>query len=636
MDDWAGDFLRGVLDQDRRVEPAAPLSDPAFSPFLDRCRKAARAELEAQASRDDLFRKSIDALARRQSRSEALPRDTYWPVLFPEGARMMADPEAAVSTLREKRAILLSSRNPDPIRNPIREVVFTSNVLLTLPADPGVLERLNLDDSLKARIRAAGSERQLYFYDHPIHIGEAPESNEVVYGLKGLDEAVAWEKRHGGAAAGEKAAVLLSVSVTHAGLREVAVGYIRALLASVPPMEHLRVYIFSELDCRRLVRDALSSFLAASSPSSGDGADGVQSVLKVFGVDGEYGRHYSFLKAVAAFWQVFVDPNVRATFKIDLDQVFPQDVLLSESGASAFDHLRTPLWGARGLDADGRDVELGMIAGALVNEKDIGSGLFTPDVTLPETIPTGEATVFYNRVPMALSTRAEMMLRYREGGDFDGRRRCAQRFHVTGGTNGILVDALRRHRPFTPSFMGRAEDQAYILSVLYADDAPYLRYLHEPGLIMRHDKEAFAGPAIEAARLGRFAGDLARTYFFSRYAEALPWGFERTKAQADPFTGCFISRLPWTLIYLRLRLKAAEAAREGDEREARALLSLAADRLTPLLDADEAKGSSVKDRLASESNAWGLYYNALDSAEALPPGDRLTLGRRLVEPCRVG
>ncbi len=91
-------------------------------------------------------------------------------------------------------------------------------------------------------------------------------------------------------------------------------------------------------------------------------------------MDGAYGRHYTFLKAVTALWQVLVDPDVRGTFKIDLDQVFPQAELVAETGASAFEHLETPLWGALGVDPDGRELELGMIAGALVNERDIGRG----------------------------------------------------------------------------------------------------------------------------------------------------------------------------------------------------------------------------------------------------------------------
>ena len=192
-------------------------------------------------------------------------------------------------------------------------------------------------------------------------------------------------------------------------------------------------------------------------------------------------------------------------------------------------------------------------------------GLFTPDVTRPTGIPAGEAVAFYNRLPMALSTEAEMMTRYTgDAGNPDGANTCLHRIHVTGGTNGIMVDALRRHRPFTPTFVGRAEDQAYLLSVLFAGPAS-LRYAHSAGLIMRHDKEAFAGLAIEAAKVGRFVGDLVRTLYFSHYVRALPWPDKKVKQTIDPFTGCFASYLPTTLVALRLAMRVGELFGEGNE-----------------------------------------------------------------------
>ncbi len=633
MQGQADELLRRILESEAPAAAAGVGGDPAASRFLKRCRGAARGELSVRADRDPDFRRLLGKTLEEAVRPGPVPPGLYWPLLFPEGARLRADPEAEVRALREKRRIRVLRAGPDPIVDPIREVLFTSNILLTIPSSPASLDTLDLDEDCRDRIRAAGTERQAFFFDHPVHIGEPPASNEIVYGLRGLDRAIEWEKAAGAAGARDKATVVLSVSVTHTGLREAAGAYIRSLLAEIPPLRHLRVYVFTELDCIRLVRKALSPFLSPG--PLGDAEDTTRRILEVFGVDGEYGRHYSFLKAVAPFWRLFVDPAVKATFKIDLDQVFPQETLLRESGASAFGHFRTPLWGALGRDAEDRPVELGMIAGALVNEKDIGRGLFTPDVTPPESIPPGESSVFYNRVPMALSTRAEMMARYGSGTDLDGIRTCLQRFHVTGGTNGARVDALLRHRPFTPTFLGRAEDQAYILSVLYKGEGPFLRYLHEPGLIMRHDKEAFAGPSIEAARLGRFVGDLARTYYFSRYAEAVPWGYEATKAQLDPFTGCFITRLPWTLQYLRLSLKAAEAIRSGETAEARALVSLAAERLSPLLDADEGKAPSVRERWSWESEAWEGYYDALEAASGRDAASRLAVGGRIVRSCRV-
>lgn len=56
------------------------------------------------------------------------------------------------------------------------------------------------------------------------------------------------------------------------------------------------------------------------------------SLKEVFGVDGEYGRHYSFLKAIAPLWQIIADRRKIGTFKIDLDQVFPENELAGETG----------------------------------------------------------------------------------------------------------------------------------------------------------------------------------------------------------------------------------------------------------------------------------------------------------------
>lgn len=564
-----------------------------------------------------------------QEASSAERRERLWRVFFPEGAGLLDNQAGTVATIRSQRRVTLDSLNPYPIQEPAVEILFTGNVLLTIPADPAQVADLELSAGLKKRIALACNESQRYFYDHPIRIGEATASNEAIYGLRGLDAMMAYEKAQGRAAAADKATVILSLSVTHDGLRDLAPDYLREELAKAGALEHLKIYLFSELECRRIVQEILAPLLG-SGPEILD----TKPLLEVFGVDGEYGRHYSFLKAIAAYWQVFVDPRIKGTFKIDLDQVFPQESLAADSGLSAFGHLGSALWGARGYDADGLPVELGMIAGALVNEKDMHKGLFTPDVTLPGSIPPGESAIFYNRVPMALSTEAEMMLRYGQGGNPDGKTGCSLRFHVTGGTNGILVNQLRKYRPFTPSFIGRAEDQAYLMSVLYRDGDACLRYAHQPGLIMRHDKEAFAGPAIEAAKHGRFVGDLARTYLFSRYAEALPWGFDRIKSQLDPFTGCFITRRCWTVIVLRLIFACAQTLQSEGEGPAAALFDLARERLSTLLAADTGTVRSVGERYRQEKAAWELYYDALDQADKKPELKQSALA--VAQACRIG
>ncbi len=628
----AGGLLRGFADRLTRGDntAGADLDDPipledATAPevFLELGGRLLYRELLALCASDKEAGNALSEAARHLGAPGISPapawnketRRVLWRLFFPEGASLEEDREGSVTRLRNRRLVSIDVPKEAPITDPVRELLFTSNVLITVPADAGAPGLNELPPELRERVLDTMAEPQLYHYDHPIHIGVALEANEAVYGLRGLNGMIAFEKQRGAVAKDAKSTVVLSLSVTHDGLHTVAPDYLRGELARAGEFEHLRVFLFTELECRGIVEALFDS-------------EGEEAVKSVFGVDGEYGRHYSFLKAIAALWQTAVDPGVRGTFKIDLDQVFPQEELVAESGESALEHFVTPLWGARGRDENGNPVELGMIAGALVNEKDIRKGLFTPDVPYPDDISPGESAVFYNRLPMALSTEAEMMTRYDATGDNpDGRRVCLQRFHVTGGTNGILIDALRRYRPFTPTFIGRAEDQCYILSRLYEGSGPFLRYLHKPGLIMRHDKEAFAGEAIEAGRHGRFIGDLVRTYYFSRYAEALSWGFDRIKSEIDPFTGCFATKRAWSVIMLRLVLHCGALAASGKQGEEDALriLRLAAQRLGPVAATELGFGApgtedarprgveEVRQHYLREREAWGRYYDALDA-----------------------
>jgi hypothetical protein len=262
----------------------------------------------------------------------------------------------------------------------------------------------------------------------------------------------------------------------------------------------------------------------------------------------------------------------------------------------------------------------------LVNERDIGRGLFTPDVDYPSAPPTPDQHVFMSGLPQALSTRAEMMTRYDTPG-LDGSAGCLERVHVTGGTNGILVDALRRHRPFTPSFMERAEDQAYILST-FGQPGARLAYAHEPGLVMRHDKEAFAGEAIAAAEAGRLVGDDVRILLFSAYADLVaaiqPDGSSDVapvKALLDPFTGCFVSRLPRTVALLRFALRIAGAVARGRAALAVELATVGPARLDGALDFT-AQDGGFRETIEQERRAWSLYYDTLDALEvALEAGD---------------
>ncbi len=561
-------------------------------------------------------------------------KEKIWSVFFPEGTGISEDRQKKILKLREKRTITITDQTPSPITDPGRQLLFTSNVLLTIPDESMTSADLALTKDLKDKIFKASCEPQKYWYDHPVQIGVKPEQNEVLYGLHGLDETVEFERRRGNMA-GEKLTCILSVSVTHKGLQSLAKKYLEEEISSSSGFENMDVYVFTEADTTRIVREILMPAIEHYAGKSSDAE-----LLNMFGVDGEYGRHYSFLKAIAVFWNILIDPEIMATFKIDLDQVFPQDELVEQSNASAFDHFKTPLWGARGTNAEGKPVELGMIAGALVNEKDIDKSIFTPDVSFPNQALLPGEKIFFSLLPQALSTEAEMMTRYNTD-DLDGQKKCIQRIHVTGGTNGIRVDSLRRQRPFTPSFIGRAEDQAYILSVL-SGPGEQLVYVHEDGLIMRHDKEAFAMDAIKAASAGKLIGDYIRTLVFSAYARVLSSDIAGLKHMVDPFTGCFISIIPKTVVFLRFCLEAASFFAKEKVEEGLEFITMGVPRIRETLVFVDEKNNMLKQRYEKERLGWDLYYDVLDKIESgLKKENAFALNLRnkageIVRQCLIG
>ena len=580
-----------------------------------------------------------------QQKEPALPAQTIyediWHVFHPEATDILSNKESQTKSLRSKRKIEITNLNSNPIRNVPQEVVFTANALLTIPPAGKRFKDLDIKPDLWSALEEVVHEDQAFWYDHPVQIGVEPEKNEILYGLHHLSETLLYEKKLKNVAGNEELTCVLSASVTHEGLQGIVKEYIEYELEKAHGLPGLKVYLFTEAETSELIHEIL---VPAAKRYLDDDKDLSILFREVVGVNGKYGRHYSFLKAITAFWQVFIDPGKKATFKIDLDQVFPQEKLLDETGKTAFQHMMSPLWGAEGVDYQGNPVYLGMIAGALVNEKDITASLFTPDVTYPSPPFKGEDCVFCSKIPQALSTISEMMTRYDKGG-INGNDSCISRIHVTGGTNGILIEALRRYRPFTPVFIGRAEDQAYLMSALFSKDGePVLRYLHKDGLLMRHDKHAFAGDAIKAAAIGKIVGDYERILFFSNYARILSSDIDVVKRMIGPFTGSFVSPLPQNLAYLRLALKAADlfAANEEDGYTGFALVESGPKRLrASIRETSMRDDNGLKERYEREKKAWGHYYDVLDKIEnALEHGDQFALelkdkAKKLVHNTRI-
>lgn len=535
-------------------------------------------------------------------------REEFWSLFFPEGRGIFLNKEEKRNALQKKRIIKISSLNDTPVNEPAKQILFTSNVLLTIPSSKTGLNDLKIKEDLQYKIKEIINEKQDYWYDHPIQIGVEPENNEFLYGLKGLEEAIRFERERNNLSGTDKLSCLLSVSVTHKGLHEIARPYLEDVIKRSGGVENIDIYVFTETDTRAILSEVLVP--AACRFLNRDASE----LYKIVGVDGEYGRHYSFLKAAALLWNVFIDENVKATFKIDLDQVFPQKELLEETGQTAFEHFTSSLWGAKGIDFSGRPVDLDMIAGALVNDSDIDKGLFTPDVKYPsEKGVCADELIFYSPLPQALSTEAEMMMRY-HANDIDGVNKCIERIHVTGGTNGILIDSLKKYRPFTPSFIGRAEDQAYMLSTIF-NRRERLAYVHKDGLFMRHDKESFAREAIESAYVSKIIGDYIRILYISAYARVISNDLKQLKDLLNPFTGCFISRIPLSVVYLRFSLKALKMIEEDKNEDMLEFISSGTERITSAIDFTSAGDNKLKTEYEIERQAWKLFYDTLSVLE---------------------
>ena len=456
---------------------------------------------------------------------------TPWHIFCPSAASASSDPTTMSAEIETRRRLSLITPPSMPMTDPERELLFTTNALLSPPLDPS---SVHVPPSLRRQAQQFASRPQSFWYDHPVPLDASPAENEILYGLSKLDEALAQEVAMGSLAPGARIDLAMSISVTHEGMEDLASRYVSDLIATHLNLRHLRVFLFDESRCRQIVEHLCPSDAAAAD---------------VFGVNGAYGRHYSFLKAILLLWQVAVNPQARFTFKIDLDQVFDQAALLAETGRTALQLIANPLWGGSALDYAGRKVDLGMLAGGLVNEADAPNGLYSPDVTRPRTdLVSASLTsrrLFCPQWPQAISTEAEILQ----------RERGYQRIHVTGGTTGITAEALRTWQPFTPGFINRAEDQAYAMAALKEDS--YLSHLHADGLIMRHDKQAFAGRSISHASTGKAVGDIERLLLFSRYAELHGLGLSAVRDHLWPFTSCFVHPDAGTLARLIFALDGA-------------------------------------------------------------------------------
>ncbi len=161
---------------------------------------------------------------------------------------------------------------------------------------------------------------------------------------------------------------------------------------------------------------------------------------------------------------------------------------------------------------------------------------------------------------------------------------------------------------------------------------------------MRHDKEAFAGESIKIAEMGKLIGDYIRILMFSYYIRALPWSFEEIKNTIDPFTGCFVSRIPLTVVYLKFALQVASFFEEGTQEKNQtgfAFFQSGTIRLHDTIQKLVQEPNPLIEQYQKERRVWHLFYDILNEAEkGIKQGDAFALelkekAKDLIESCKI-
>jgi len=124
----------------------------------------------------------------------------------------------------------------------------------------------------------------------------------------------------------------------------------------------------------------------------------------------------------------------------------------------------------------------------------------------------------------------------------------------------------------------------------------------------------------------------------------LPWDLERIKDLIDPFTGCFVSSIPFTVVYLRLALKAASFFMDSgkeDYQKGLELLKIGTKRLHETIQKINKEPNPLIERYQREKHGWDIYYDILEHIEkGLKEGSAFSLelqkkAKFLVENCRI-
>ena len=99
---------------------------------------------------------------------------------------------------------------------------------------------------------------------------------------------------------------------------------------------------------------------------------------------------------------------------------------------------------------------------------------------------------------------------------------------------------------------------------------------------------------------------------------SLPWQYEKIKKTIDPFTGSFVSHIPFTTVCLRMALKATSLfAEKTEEKDLECLefLKLGIKRVDETINSLTDDPDNLAKSFEREKRGWDIYYDILDNIE---------------------
>ena len=97
--------------------------------------------------------------------------------------------------------------------------------------------------------------------------------------------------------------------------------------------------------------------------------------------------------------------------------------------------------------------------------------------------------------------------------------------------------------------------------------------------------------------------------------EDIPSLKDQIKDIIDPFTGCFVSTIPFTVVSLRLALRGASFFMDGKPNEGFELLQMGTNRLHEKITKLSETSNPLREEFQKEKKAWNIFYDLLDKVE---------------------